>query len=923
MNRLAIITALCTALALSACGSSATPIDAAPGNDIDAPVGSADARPTVDAHPGAAADAHVTTGADARPATPDAMMTPHACTIAGASYQANAVDPTNACLLCDPSRSTTAWSMAQNGSACGSGDVCGSGECVACAAGSSCPPANPCDEGTLVCSTGMAVCHDTGHAAGDGASCGEDEVCHAGSCESGCFIGGTVYAGGASDPQNPCQSCQPAASTTVWSATPDGASCGTGLICQAGTCAAACEISGTPVSAGTVDVQNQCLSCQPGLTTSSWSQRADGTSCGGDQLCKSGSCGAFCEIGGATVAAGAKNPSNSCQTCQNDESTTSWSNLANGASCGAGEICHSGSCAAGCVIGDAFFATNAVNPNNPCQVCAPATSTSAWSDATEGQSCGNGQICQQGSCGSGCTIDGVDYSSGAANPSNSCQSCQPASSTNSWTGLADATSCGNGSVCVHATCMAGCYIGGFEAPGMINPASVCQVCNMSMSETSWTNISDGADCGNGDVCTGGACKQGCYIDGQFHADGANPGNSCQVCDSSKSLNSWSNGPDGTTCGGGLICQSGSCASACDIGGQLYSAGAANPNNACQTCQPATSTSGWTALSPDASCGAGSFCEQQTCESGCEIAGSFVAANTVNPDNACQTCQPAMSATLWSNVTDGNTCGGDGMICVSGTCSLACRIGGSDYTMGQSNPSDACQVCQPASSATNWSSANDGTSCGNGGQCGGGTCKLPDGQACTSGNDCVTGVCNNPGNGLPEQCGCKPGWTNPQNPCQACDQNGTSWDNMSDGTSCGSGVLCQSGSCVAGCYVEYYVSGTEQTGYHFYAPGTVAAPPSWTYGSGGNSFDVGLIEVQDCNICDPSQSTTYLSMMPTTTPCGINAAFKCSDSYQGTNQTGVYAPLGVCSDRSPGQTCEVPEECISHICGDANSDFECE
>jgi hypothetical protein len=38
-------------------------------------------------------------------------------------------------------------------------------------------------------------------------------------CQSGCRIGGTFYASGAINPANPCQSCQPGTSTTAWSNT--------------------------------------------------------------------------------------------------------------------------------------------------------------------------------------------------------------------------------------------------------------------------------------------------------------------------------------------------------------------------------------------------------------------------------------------------------------------------------------------------------------------------------------------------------------------------------------------------------------------------------------------------------------------------------------------------------------------------------
>ena len=66
--------------------------------------------------------------------------------------------------------------------------------------------------------------------------------------QSGCVIGGTTYASGAVDPTNACQSCQPSISTSQFSPLLDGTTCttaGSGDICHTGTCVSGCEI-GTP-----------------------------------------------------------------------------------------------------------------------------------------------------------------------------------------------------------------------------------------------------------------------------------------------------------------------------------------------------------------------------------------------------------------------------------------------------------------------------------------------------------------------------------------------------------------------------------------------------------------------------------------------------------------------------------------------------
>ena len=101
----------------------------------------------------------------------------------------------------------------------------------------------------------------------------------------------------------------------------------------------------------------------------------------------------------------------------------------------------SGSSGAGaCTIGGTPYASGAANPGNVGQVCAPGTSTTSWSSVSDGTSCGSAEICNGGSCFSNfCDVGGTFYASGAANPSNSCQSCEPVTSTSAWTPVADGT----------------------------------------------------------------------------------------------------------------------------------------------------------------------------------------------------------------------------------------------------------------------------------------------------------------------------------------------------------------------------------------------------------------------------------------------------------------------------------------------------
>ncbi len=127
-----------------------------------------------------------------------------------------------------------------------------------------------------------------------------------------------------------------------------------------------------------------------------------------------------------------------------------------------------GGCVAGCTIGGSVYVDGTVNPNNKCQVCTASTSTTAWSNVADNTSCGNGQVCGGGECGTQCIIGGTVVTSGGQNPANACQSCQPGESTTVWTDLTSGTPCATGEVCNGsnpATCTAGCWIdGAFYAP---------------------------------------------------------------------------------------------------------------------------------------------------------------------------------------------------------------------------------------------------------------------------------------------------------------------------------------------------------------------------------------------------------------------------------------------------------------------------
>ncbi len=255
-----------------------------------------------------------------------------------------------------------------------------------------------------------------------------------------------------------------------------------------------------------------------------------------------------CTIGGLDYPPGAANPADGCQLCEPQISTIAWASM----SCPAYQVCFAGACVSasntGCTIPDAGeYSAGATNPSNPCQSCVPGSSTTTWTDAADGAACATGKSCQSGSCQfPGCTIDGGTYPDGGANPVDPCQSCQPASSATSWTNVADGTSCGPDSFCTQGACQPGCWLdGGFVPSGGLQTGNPCQVCLPSTSTDAWlavTGFPPDGGCAQGQVCNDGACAAGCFIDGGFrHPGTGDPLHSCRSCEPATSVQVWING----------------------------------------------------------------------------------------------------------------------------------------------------------------------------------------------------------------------------------------------------------------------------------------------------------------------------------------------------------------------------------------------
>lgn len=103
---------------------------------------------------------------------------------------------------------------------------------------------------------------------------------------------------------------------------------------------------------------------------------------------------------------------------------------------------------------------------------------------------------------------------------------------------------------------------------------------------------------------------------------------------------------------------------------------------------------------DQACGTAETCEGGVCIARCQIGDQQVASGAVNSANSCELCEPATSATTWTQQADGTQCN-PGQVCSNGECSPMCFIDGTLHAEGAVNPANACETCVPSASATSW------------------------------------------------------------------------------------------------------------------------------------------------------------------------------------------------------------------------------
>ena len=386
-------------------------------------------------------------------------------------------------------------------------------------------------------------------------------------------------------------------------------------------------------------------------------------------------------------------------------------------------VCNSSEVTSGCLIQGICVPEGAASPLNSCESCQSAVSDAVYSVSPAGTDCTDDALsCTIDTCdGSGaciesltsgtCFISGACYDAGALSPSG-CSSCQPSINASAWTDLATGTKCNDtdGLTCTSGACNGGgqcipeldsqfCIIAGAcVAAGTISSGNSCQACQPSLSVNSYTSLVDSTPCNDdGNECTSDVCLAG-------------------VCNTPIT--------NGTVCGDGNECLVNECQSgACNTAPKSNNTPCTDDGNEC-TSDVCLAGACNTLLANGTVCGDGNECLVNECQSG-----------------ACNTA-PKSDNTPCTD--DGNECTND--VCLSGACNTPLADGAA---CGDGNE---CLVNACQAGACDVSSIADGTPCTDDGNectsdiCVSGQCENPvvsDGTACTDdGDDCTADICSN-------------------------------------------------------------------------------------------------------------------------------------------------------------------------------------
>ena len=616
--------------------------------------------------------------------------------------------------------------FAEKGDECTAGEgACqgaGTRECSADGLGLECtavgkPPTMLCDDVDPCTHADACTGGADSYCAGTAYQCEDDGLeCTTASCDGqggcthllsdgACLVEGICASSLAAKPGDPCHICDPATSTSSWTASPVGTECDDANACTGSDACLEGACAGAPEPAcndGNACTQDSCEPASGCVFQPTGEPCDDGEACTADDACTTGE---------APHCAG------SAHACEEDD-----------LGCTAAECDGEGGCeqvlaAGSCLIGGECVEAAALSPVNPCHACDPSITTVTWVNVVDGTGCDDDDQCTvDDGCAGGACKGAPGPACDDANPctDDSCEAATGCVTEPNAAGCDDSNACTLDESCSNSSCVASeevaCDDGDACTDDECDPAS--GDCVFAPSDI---------DCADGDPCTDdgcdsatGACTHGpaaacnltpCPAEGECAAG--------SVCDdASGACVSCLTDAD---CDEGLVCV----AKACVDGIPCQSTVQCKATD--QVCDVLPEAGHCVDCLEDAHCGASEACLMQECVAAqpcathkdCDLVcaeglGFCVACNTsadcpagtwCGADHECQlpSCQQSACEALWyheckpdgsgyaapEGCDDGNPCTVDSCTPLTG-CTHVGMLDGVPCDDGQACAGDVCQ-----------------------------------------------------------------------------------------------------------------------------------------------------------------------------------------------------------------------------------------
>jgi hypothetical protein len=551
----------------------------------------------------------------------------------------------------------------------------------ACAGVSCNSSPGPCYEATGTCA--MGVCSYTPKALG--ATCDDGNACTgADACDGAGVCAGTATSCNNSPGQCYVDTGTCSGGTCSYEYKAAGEQCNDQDACTVGeVCNGAGGCAGTPVSC-TSPPNTECYeatgTCGGGVC--SYTPKAAGTAC------HDGNGGTINDVcNGAGVCAGVTACTTPPSACHDSPGTyangaCTYPLKAAGSSCAAGQICDAtGQCVSKCWIGGALHEEGTSRPGVACEECNPSLSTSSWSLMPNGTSCGT-STGAWGSCGSfddSCDTTGTQSRTVTASTcgAGTCSASSTSTETQACTRAAPNTSCAAPSYGAWSACSFSdtCAQTGTQTRTVTSYAYSCASgqCEATTStETqACTRNTNGTSCGTPSYGNWGSCggySDTCDETGSQSRSATTYTCSNGTCGSATSTETQAcvRTTGGTSCGTsyGSWSSCGGFSDYCDTTGRRTRTVTASTCGAgtCSATSNSTETQACTRGAPNTDCGAPSYGAWSACSFGDTCAQTGTRSRTVTSrDYNCATGQ--CENDTWTQEeactrsTEGKICGG--------------------------------------------------------------------------------------------------------------------------------------------------------------------------------------------------------------------------------------------------------------------------